>query len=458
MDTPRIGSRQAFNSWLAGELLLVALLSAALALWASYPTLPSIFHLPALRLVLDTTIAVAAVIVAVLTGTRLSVDQRLSDLLLTLGFSVSALSIIGFELGPVVTEHAVQGPEAWASLFGRLIATALIAAASFCESEVRAPRRALLASLVAAIVGLLAIWSASRGAALPGGEAGIAAPALPVVFGGIALLNLLTVIGFGLRFGREREDLDGWLTLAATLWLFASLHLVFKPILPGDRVALGDFLRLTADAFLLVGVWRAIRAAEFGRAVAEERARVAREIHDGLAQYLFALSAHVNMLRAGAEPEKVLPRLQEAVTLAQQEARFAILALSSAGGSAPFDSALERYVEFLTADGTLEVDLDIDPDMRLAPDEQIEVFRIVQEGLANVRKHAHAHWAEIRIREQDGRRLVSVRDDGEGFDEEGVARGEGLKNMRQRATGIGAAFTLRSAQGVGTTLEIALRG
>ncbi|MGZ4398339.1 MAG: sensor histidine kinase, partial [Gaiellaceae bacterium] len=69
-----------------------------------------------------------------------------------------------------------------------------------------------------------------------------------------------------------------------------------------------------------------------------------------------------------------------------------------------------------------------------------------------------AHWAEIRIQQEDGRRLVSVRDDGEGFDENGVARGEGLKNMRQRASGIGAGFTLTSRRGVGTTLEIALRG
>ncbi|MGZ4358782.1 MAG: sensor histidine kinase [Gaiellaceae bacterium] len=457
MDEPRAGSRQAFNSWLVGELLLVALLSAALALWASYPSLPSVFQLSALRVVLDTTIAIAAAIVAVLTGTRLSVDRRRSDLLLTIGFAVSALTIMGFELAPVVAEHSVSGPEAWASLFGRLLSTALFAAAAFREGKVKKPTRALLASSTAALLGMLAIWSMTQGASLPtSSDAGT--PALPVLFGCVAVLNLLTMVGFGLRFRRRGEDLDSWLTLAATLWLFASLHFVFKPILPGDRVALGDFLRLTADAFLLVGVWRAIRAAEFGRVVAEERARVAREIHDGLAQYLFALSAHVNMLQAGAQIETVLPRLREAVTLAQQEARFAILALSSAAGSSPFDSAMQRYVEFLMADGALEVDLEIDPTMRLAPDEQIEVFRIVQEGLANVRKHAHAHWAEIRIQQEDGRRLVSVRDDGEGFDENGVARGEGLKNMRQRASGIGAGFTLTSRRGVGTTLEIALRG
>ena len=65
-----------------------------------------------------------------------------------------------------------------------------------------------------------------------------------------------------------------------------------------------------------------------------------------------------------------------------------MLALSSASGTAPFDAALRRYVEFLTGDGRLDVEkLDIDPDVRHA-DEQIEIFGIVQEGLANARRHA----------------------------------------------------------------------
>jgi signal transduction histidine kinase len=94
-----------------------------------------------------------------------------------------------------------------------------------------------------------------------------------------------------------------------------------------------------------------MRSAEFGRAVAEERGRVARDIHDGLAQYLFAISTQTTMLAGGAPVEQVLPRLQEAAAAAQQEARFAVLTLSSAGGTAPFDAALNRYVGFLTADG-----------------------------------------------------------------------------------------------------------
>ena len=185
--------------------------------------------------------------------------------------------------------------------------------------------------------------------------------------------------------------------------------------------------------------------------------RVAREIHDGLAQYLFAVSTHASMLESGAATPDTLPRLKEAALLAQQEARFAILALSSASGTAPFDAALRRYVEFLTADGALDVELDVDPGMHLAPDEQIEIFRIVQEGLANVRKHAQATHCEVVIGWRNGDRFVSIRDDGAGFDGEERLAGQGLKNMRARAASIEGGFSLSSVPGRGTALEVVLR-
>src|SRR5699024_7692164 len=131
----------------------------------------------------------------------------------------------------------------------------------------------------------------------------------------------------------------------------------------------------------------------------------------------------------GADPATTLPRLKEAALAAQQEARYAILALSSASGGSPFDSALRRYVDVLTADGALEVELDIDPSIELGPDEQIEVFRIVQEGLANARRHAGARRAWVEIGERGGERVVQVRDEGEGFTPETTEGGQGLRNI-----------------------------
>jgi signal transduction histidine kinase len=280
---------------------------------------------------------------------------------------------------------------------------------------------------------------------------------MTIVLGVQALLILAALVGFGLRFRAHGEDLHRWLALASTLALFASLHEVLTPEFAQTYVSQGDFLTLPSYALLMTGVWRAIRAAEFGRAVAEERARVAREIHDGLAQYLFSILTHVSMLESGRATDATVVRLKEAAAAAQQEARFAVLALSSASGTAPFDAALRRYVEVLTADGALDVDLEIDPRIRLAPDEQIEIFRIVQESLANVRRHSGARRALVRISERGGNRSVFVEDDGAGFERGGNGAGQGLRNIKARAETIGGAFELRSEPGRGTALEVILR-
>ena len=454
--------RKMFEDWLRGEVLLICLLGASLAFFVAYPELRGSHSLPELRLVLQTVVTLAAAIVAVLAGLRLSVEGRRFDLLLASGFAIVALATLAFSIGPTLGEHPGGRAEAWAGVVGRLLAWSLIAAAPFARGRTGSPQRWLGNVLVLAGLALFLTWVGMRslGDALPElvPEGSDQPPVvLTLSFGAQAFLNLVALIGFGLRFRASAHELDRWLALGATLMLFSSLHYVFTPLLRDDQVSHADFLRILGYAVLLAGVWRAIRETEFGRAVAEERARVAREIHDGLAQYLFAISTHASMLEAGASPAETLPRLKEAAASAQQEARFAVLALSSASGTAPFDAALQRYVEFLTADGELDVELDIDRTVRLAPDEQIEVFRIVQEGLANVRKHAGAVRAEVTIGTRDGARFVSIRDNGSGFVDETDGAGQGLRNIRARAASIHGGFRLWTRPGFGTALEITLR-
>jgi signal transduction histidine kinase len=456
----RRNDRDAYQAWLVGELLLVGLLGAALALFLSYPELRTTYELPALRLALDTGIVLAATIVAVLAGIRFSVEGRRLDLLLCAGFSAAAATGLCFAVAPVLGGDPVGTAEAWSAVGGRMLALALIAVAPWARGRIAFRRRALRIGLTFVAVAVAAIWLNARaaGSALPDLEQGAGLPALMVIALALqGVLSLLAVSGFGWRYRASGEDLDRWLALAATLMLSAELHYIFTPVVGSGVVSQGDFLRLLAYGLLLAGVWRAIRFAEFGRAVAEERARVAREIHDGLAQYLFTISTHAAMLERGSAPEGTVGRLKDAAALAQQEARFAILALSSASGNAPFDAALRRYLDVLTADGELAVELDVDPGVQLAPDEQIEVFRIVQEGLGNVRKHAGAAEAEVWIGRDGTKRLVRVRDDGAGFEPGDNGAGQGLKNMKVRAESIGGVLKLVSTPGRGTALEVVLR-
>jgi signal transduction histidine kinase len=455
--------RTKLQAWLWGEILLAGLLGASLALFVSHPVLRTQYDEPALLLVLETIMALAGLLVAVLAANRFHVDGLRTDLLLAAGFLVGSLSTAAFAIIPVLGGSPLRPAEAWAATLGGILGTALVAAAPFVAARSRSRDRALWDALTAAAVVILAAWILLRAhsgqlPALTRFAGDAEPPGLAAVLSIQALLYLLAVVGWGRRLARTGDDLAQWLALGFTLELFAALHLVFAPPRGATYVAEGEFLRLLAFALILVGAWRAIRSAELGRAVAEERARVAREIHDGLAQYLFAISTHAQMLDAGTPVEEIGPQLKEAAALAQQEARYAILALSSASGTAPFDSALRRYVEFLTADGDLAVDLEIDPAIRLAPDEQIEIFRIVQEGLGNVRRHANASRADVVIGRRDsGERFVVIEDDGEGFASEAENAGQGLRNMRDRASSIDGGLSVRSTPGLGTALEVVLR-
>src|SRR2546430_7784235 len=332
----RQDGRDDFQAWLWGEILLFGLLGSSLALFVTNHQLQTKFSLPQLGLVLQTVMAFAGGIVALLAGIRFAVEGRRLDLFLCTGFLVASASIVAFSIAPVLGGEPVHRAEAWAGVAGRLLAWTLIAAAPFVPG--RSGPRALANTVVAACVVLVLGWLALRSssAVLPAIDPRSETPGLLTgTLAAQALLNLLAVVGFGKRFYERREDLDRWLALAATLMLFASLHYVFTPVLAAGSVSRGDFLRVLAYGLLLVGAWRAISFAAFGRAVAEERARVAREIHDGLSQYLFAVSTHATMLQNGAPQEETIVKLKEAANAAQQEARFAILALSTAAGDAP---------------------------------------------------------------------------------------------------------------------------
>jgi signal transduction histidine kinase len=94
---------------------------------------------------------------------------------------------------------------------------------------------------------------------------------------------------------------------------------------------------------------------------------------------------------------------------------------------------------------------------RLSPLAEAQLVRIVQEALANVRKHARAEQALVRLGARDGCLCVMVSDDGQGFDLRAVGRGHfGLQTMRERAESVGGGLTVTSAHGAGTRVDLRL--
>jgi two-component system nitrate/nitrite sensor histidine kinase NarX len=201
-------------------------------------------------------------------------------------------------------------------------------------------------------------------------------------------------------------------------------------------------------------------------AILAERERIAREMHDSLAQVLGFLHIQLRALRAkvsDADPRVLSAGLVELADVADEayrDVREAILGLreSSRAERSLIDSLrafLERYEHQSGIKTTLETDFDEPP--RLSPQAEVHIIRVIQEALTNVRKHAAARNAVVRISSDGGQVTFTVEDDGQGFDLTKAAfhrdGGFGLHAMRERMDLIAGTLTVDSAAGKGTRIE-----
>jgi signal transduction histidine kinase len=205
-------------------------------------------------------------------------------------------------------------------------------------------------------------------------------------------------------------------------------------------------------------------------AVQGERERIAREMHDGLAQVLGYVNtksqAVEELLGAGrvAEASKQMSELSEAARLVYVDVREAILSLSPPllpqRGLAP---ALEEYAARFAESSKLAVRFRATPAARkasLSPEVEAEVFGVAREALTNIRKHAHAQRVTIDLTEEAAEVLLRIVDDGVGFNAEEASAGPerwphfGLAGMRERAESVGGRILWRSKPSAGSTVEL----
>ncbi len=206
-------------------------------------------------------------------------------------------------------------------------------------------------------------------------------------------------------------------------------------------------------------------------AIVEERERIARELHDGMAQLLGYVSTKAMavrlMLKNGqAEAaDKHLQQLEEAAQALFVDVREAIIGLKITGRNGDgLPAALREFTAQYCQLCDVPVELTIAPaaeELPLPAETELQLVRIVQEALANVRKHASANHASVSLRRENGHLELLVRDDGVGFDPGQLCAGQrphfGLGTMRERAEAIGAEFKLSSQPGAGTSIRVRLR-
>ena len=197
------------------------------------------------------------------------------------------------------------------------------------------------------------------------------------------------------------------------------------------------------------------------QAVLEERSRLAREIHDGLAQTLAFLkieAARMQRYISTGEVRSIDNTLQacyQTLSEAYLDARQAIDNLRRVPDEALSDWLQTTANEFSTLTG-IEVRVSTgELEYSFKPSVKAQVIRIVQEALTNVRKHAQASTLSISALERDGEVQIEIRDNGMGFSPKDVQASQyGLRSMRERADSIGADFQVTSAPGAGTTVRL----
>ncbi|NGN68037.1 GAF domain-containing sensor histidine kinase [Streptomyces sp. A7024] len=202
--------------------------------------------------------------------------------------------------------------------------------------------------------------------------------------------------------------------------------------------------------------------------IAEERTRLAHELHDAVSQKLFSLrlTAQAAAALVDRDPARAKGELQQVAALAAEaadELRAAVVELRPAAlDEDGLVATLATHAQVLDRAHAAKVTFASAPSVRALPASQEEaVLRVAQEALHNALRHADAEHVEVSLDRRGQGVALTVRDDGAGFDPSAVrtaGRHLGLVSMRDRAAGVGGSLTVESAPGKGTVIELEVPG
>ena len=436
------------------------------------PAVDAAYKNASLHVALETAEALIALFVAFLLFGRFRNTRSLGDLTLVYVMLLFALTNIFLSIIP--TTAAGSRPEVfatWAPLTLRLIASGAFACAALSVRWTgfrvnSAPLLVVGIATGATLIGV-ALLAGSLNDTLPAGveelsSSNVSVEANPVLLNmQLVLMGLFgaAAVGFVRTAQENNDELLAWVAVGATLAAFARLNYFMFPSIHTDYVYTGDVLRLGFYLALLTGAFREISSFWRGLALAavgQERQRVARGLHDGVAQQLVYISAQSRRALKGRATETDLRKLAGAADRAVFESRRAIAALGEADDPR-LDRALRDVAEQLLQNSSVETTLRLDP-VEASSDRIEGILRVLREAVVNAVAHGEAHAIEIMLRDGD-QLILSVTDDGSGFDvAEGIAsgRGFGIGTMQERARALGGEVTIESAPGRGTSVQLRL--
>jgi signal transduction histidine kinase len=402
---------------------------------------------------------------------RMRATMRLRHLLLTVAFAAFAATNLFVSALPVALEGETVGYAAWLAAMLRLLAAGALAAAALWPDRTvaldgLASRMATVTVVAAATVILAAAVADSSFAELVDPRLSPEASSRPLIAGhpvavAIQIASTLAMavaawafVGLARRTG---DDLFRWLGAGATLGAFARLNYVLFPSLYTEWFYTGDLLRFGSYLLFLTGAARELELywrSHAQVAVMDERQRVARELHDGLTQELSFIRSQLSVDPDRPPSTAALRFVSEAAGRALDESRKMIVALADDEGSESLADRLRRAAEVVAVRQGVRVVIDGGTDAPVADETQTALERIVREAAVNAVRHGHPSLIEVRTATIGSSLVVTVTDDGAGFDPGSAPDGGfGLRSMRQRAEALGGTLEVESAPGSGTTVR-----
>jgi signal transduction histidine kinase len=409
------------------------------------------------------TVLVAALAAWLLYG-RARAGGRGRDLTVAWGVGLFAVVEATSSLLPAIVSQEVDGALLRADAIARLIIAVVLAVAALAPAHLvdRAGRRTAYAMVTGllgvplALLMIVALYPVNASAALAAAtpSTGVAATHLAAM-----LVTVVAAAAFAWRAVRDGTELDAWIAGAVVLLGGAHLAAGVSPVLTPEWITTGDLLRCAAALMLLagaVGQLGTYLSPAARRAVAQERRRIARDLHDGLAQELAYIAAYAPRMAARSD-DPAAARLAEAAACALDESRLAIASLTHERWE-PLGPALARAAERIASRAGGVVRADLQEGVEVEHAVRADLVRIVMEATTNAVRHSGASEVSLSLTGGEEAVVLQISDDGVGFHPDGGGRrahaGFGLTSMQERAERAGGRLRVDSGPGGGTVVEV----
>jgi signal transduction histidine kinase len=439
--------------------------AAVSALAWSLPGFDLAYGSEGMHIALEAIAGSVSLLVGAVAWARFTRSRRLADFLVAAAFGVvlSVGEILLLALPTLLNFELPRSFSEWATLGTAVLGSLLVAVAAWLPVRVSLGSRAAggLAALVVLGVSALATACLLLEPRLPL----VVQPGLSPLDAGplvgnpwaaaadLAAAALLLLAAWRFAVGSVLQELQGWVAPALAVDAVAHVDDALFPSAFSFWIYSADLLRLGAYVLLAWGIVAELRAATrraIETAVLEERRRVARDLHDGLAQELAFVAGELLDIPPATHPS--LPWIRSAVERALYESRRAIEALTLPADE-PLAAAVAAEVAEIAGRAGVAIRLDLDHSLEVDLAVREAILRVAREAVTNAVRHGQATVVRVSLHRDRSRTRLAVADDGAGLGDPGTGRGFGLTSMRERVAASNGELRLASPAGAGTTVE-----